>query len=64
MRQILKLVHKLAYSVGCQNPKFYNFVQRILASTAGSQNAVKTLKKWGKPPISLLSKQDRDALAR
>ena len=29
----LKLIHKLAWTVGCQNPKFQNFAQSILAST-------------------------------
>ena len=55
----LKLIHKLAWTVGCQNLKFQNFDQSILASTGRSQNASKTVKKWGKPPFSLLSKQDR-----
>ena len=39
--------------------KTQNFAQSILASTGRSQNAYKTAKKWGKPPFSLLSKQDR-----
>ena len=55
----LKLIHKLAWTVGCQNPKFQNFDQTFLASTALTQNASKTAKKWVNPPFSLLSKQDR-----
>ena len=30
MSQILKLIHKLAWTVGCQNPKFQNFYQNSL----------------------------------
>ena len=30
MGQILKLIHKLAWTVGCQNPKFKNFYQNSL----------------------------------
>ena len=59
MDKIQKFIHKLAWTVNCQNPKFQNFDQSILASTGRSQNAYKTAKKWGKPPFSLLSKQDR-----
>ena len=33
LRKILKLIHKLAWTVGCQNPKFQNFEQAFLAST-------------------------------
>ena len=59
LSKILKLIHKLHRTVGCQNLKFHNFEQAFLASTGRSQNAYKTAKKWGKPPFSLLSKQDR-----
>ena len=52
-------MHKLAWMVGCQNPKFQNFDRVLLASTAFTQNASKTAKKWGKLPFFLLSKQDR-----
>ena len=37
-------------------------IKKTLASTEMGQNASKTLKNQGKPPISLLSKQDQAAL--
>ena len=65
LRKILKLVHKLAWTVGCQNPKFQNFDQSILASTTSLPKHYQNREKVRKTPIlPIVQTGQTQALAR
>ena len=51
LRKTLKLVHKLAWTVGCQHPKFQNFEQAFLASTTSLAKHYQNREKVRKTPI-------------
>ena len=68
MSKILKLLLKLVWTVGCQNPKFKHFAQSILASTvigpAHYQNREKVRKTTVLPGVQTGETQGLARFAR
>ena len=65
LRKTLKLIHKLAWTVGCQNPKFQNFAQSILASTTFVPKHYQNREKVRKTPVlPIVQTGQTQALAR
>ena len=65
LRKTLKLIHKLHRTVGCQNPKFQNFTQSILASTTFRPEHYQNREKVGKTPVlPIVQTGQTQALAR
>ena len=68
MSQILKILHKLVWTVGFQNPKFKHFAQSILASTvigpAHYQNREKVRKTTVLPGVQTGETQGLARFAR
>ena len=61
----LKLIHKLAWTVGCQNLKFQNFDQSILASTTFVPKHYQNREKVRKTPVlPIVQTGQTQALAR
>ena len=63
MIQILKLLHKLAWTVSCQNPKFHNFAQSISAPKTQSPRTLPKSRKSEVKPLSPYCTKVRTAQA-